>query len=270
MRGTAAVTGAAERSRKAGTALEKLGSRLDPVPAGRCLLGLSGGADSCALLHLLLPLRSSGKLQLEAVHVNHGLRGKESDGDEDFVRQLCEEKGVLLHVLRVDLSGRRDENTAREKRYEAFETVLRERDISMLILAHHREDQAETFLLHLLRGAGPEGLAGMKPLEKRSFYSILRPMLDISGVELRQAMTEEHLAWREDGTNHTPDYLRNRLRMELIPLMEELAPGSGRHMARAALLIGQDGEALAQEAETLAAANSGPGWLETDALEGVP
>ena len=253
-----------------GAGMEKLASRLKPVPEGRCLLGISGGADSCGLLHLLLPLRDAGKIQLEAAHVNHGLRGAESDGDEAFVRALCAEKGVPLHVIRADLEGRRDENTAREKRYEAFEEILQEREIRTLILAHQRDDQAETFLLHLLRGAGPDGLAGMKPLEKRTFYSILRPMLDISGTEIRQEMAEAGISWREDGTNGTPDYLRNRLRMELLPLMEELTPGAGRHIARAAALIGKDGEALNREAARIFSAHSGEGWLETDALQDLP
>lgn len=245
---------------------ESLRRRLRPVPEGKCLLGLSGGADSTALLHLLLPMRDAGTVFPEAVHVNHGLRGDASDGDEAFVRSLCERTGVPLHTVRVDLAGRRDENAARIRRYEAFGAVLREREIPVLVLAHQRDDQAETFLLRLLRGAGPEGLRAMRPREEREGYAIIRPMLDISGRELRDALEADGLSWREDGTNQETRYLRNRIRLELLPLMEEMAPGAGARAARAAGLIGQDGDALSLRAEKLLAGHSGPGWIGTAPL----
>ena len=249
---------------------EDLRRRLRPAPEGRCLIGLSGGADSTALLRILLPMRDAGTVSLEAVHVNHGLRGEASDGDETFVRGLCESAGIPLHVRRVDLAGRQDENAARIRRYEAFGEVLRERGIPVLILAHQRDDQAETFLLRLLRGAGPEGLRGMRPREKREEYTIIRPMLDISGRELRNALEEDGLSWREDGTNQETRYFRNRIRLELLPLMEEMAPGAGARAARAAGLIGQDEDALSRRAEELLARCSGPRWIGTAPLQQEP
>ena len=249
---------------------ECLRQRLDPRPEGRCLLGLSGGADSVALLRMLLPLREEGEIDLEAVHVNHGLRGTEADGDEAFVSSLCREMKVPLHRVRVDLSGRRDENTAREMRYKAFESVLQDRNIPTLVLAHQREDQAETFLLRLLRGAGPNGLRAMRNRESRKGYIILRPMLDISGRELRRALEEDCIPWREDGTNQETHYLRNRVRLELLPRMEEMAPGVTAHLARAAAMIGRDGEAMDQRAEGLLLNYSGPGWVLTEPLAEEP
>ena len=249
---------------------ECLGRRLTPLPEGKCLLGLSGGADSVALLMMLLPMRGQRGFSLEAAHVNHGLRGEESDADEAFVRALCAERAVPLHVERLDLRGRRDENAAREARYAAFERILRDEGIPTLILAHQREDQAETFLLRLLRGAGPEGLRAMRSREARPGYTLLRPMLDISGHELRQALLTEGLSWREDRTNQTPDYLRNRVRLELLPQMEKLNPGVARHLARAAELIGKDGAALDVRAEQLLREHSGPGWIEVACLRAEP
>ncbi len=249
---------------------EALLRRMDPRPSGRCLAGISGGADSMALLHLMLLLREAGEAEVEVIHVNHGLRGREADGDEAFVRSFCLEKRVPVHAVRVDLGGRKDENTAREQRYAAFERVLRAEGIRTLVLAHQREDQAETLLMRLMRGAGPEGLRDMRKAETRNGYSILRPMLKISGQELRARLEADGIPWREDGSNRETRYLRNRIRMELLPRMEEIAPGTGIHLARAAALIGQDGDALDRCAEELLDRFSGPGWIGVSALRGNP
>ena len=247
--------------------MENLRERLNPVPEGKCLVGLSGGADSVALLMIL---RTLPGLEVEAVHVNHGLRGAESDGDEAFVREMCQRLGVPLWVRRLDLGGRRDENAAREARYGAFEDVLKERAIDQLALAHHRDDQAETVLMRLMRGAGPEGLRGMRRAEEWKGYLLLRPLLDISGEELRQALRENGIAWREDGSNRSRDYFRNRIRLELLPKMEEMAPGVAGRLCQMAELIAQDAEALTDEAEKLLNGYSGAGWIKTGALERAP
>ena len=252
------------------TEREALRERLNPVPAGRCLLGLSGGADSVALAWLLLPLRDGGKLRPEAVHVNHGLRGAESDADEEFVRRFCEDNEIPLHRVRLDLDGRRDENTAREARYAAMFRVMEENEIPTLVLAHQRDDQAETFLMRLMRGAGPEGLSAMRAEETRQGKTLLRPMLDISGGELREALRSAGIPWREDGSNREKVYLRNRVRMELIPLMEEMAPGAGGRIARTAGLIGQENDAMAARAETLTDVCDSPEGLETEPLRAEP
>lgn len=252
------------------TEMARLAARLHPLPEGDCLIGLSGGADSVALLYLLLPLREAGRIRLGAVHVNHGLRGAESDADEAFVRGLCEGLRVPLRTERPDLGGRSDENTARQARYAAFARAMRETGAGTLVLAHQRDDQAETFLLRLLRGAGPEGLAAMRAREERDGYLLLRPMLDISGAELRSALREAGLPWREDSSNREDRYLRNRIRQDLLPRMEEMAPGAGARIARAAELIGRDGDTLAAEAEQFLRERLGPEGLETDALRELP
>lgn len=252
------------------TALEALGERLLPRPEGKCLLGLSGGADSVGLLHLLLPLREEGSISLEAIHVNHGLRGEASDGDEAFVRELCERQRIRLHTVSLDLRGKKDENSARTARYAAYRQVLAAEGIPTLILAHQREDQAETFLMRLLRGAGPEGLGGMRAAEERNGYTLLRPMLDISGRELRDALREAGIPWREDGSNRDGAYLRNRIRMELIPLMEQTAPGAAGRIARTAGLIALENDAMAAEAERALAACREGEELNAEKLSALP
>ena len=247
--------------------LEELRAGLRALPEGRCLLGLSGGADSVALLHLLLPLQEQAGFRLEAAHVNHGLRGAESDGDEEFVRQLCREKGVPAHFLRVDLGGRRDENSAREARYQALFGLMEREEIPTLVLAHQRDDQAETFLMRLLRGAGPEGLGGMRARERRGEFLLLRPMLDLSGRELRETLREAGIAWREDGSNRDPAYLRNRIRGELMPCLEALASGAGERIARTAELIGLENDAAEPLGEELLRRCETPAGLETEPLE---
>ena len=252
------------------TGLDALRERLRPLPEGPCLMGLSGGADSVGLMHLLLPLRGKNGFQLEAVHVNHGLRGAESDGDEAFARDLCAREGVPFRSVRLELGGRRDENAAREARYKAFEETMRELGLRTLILAHQMDDQAETFLMRLLRGAGPEGLAGMRPEEKRGEYTLLRPMLEISGAEIREALRAAGIPWREDGSNRDPAYFRNRIRLELMPLMESMIPGAAGRIARAAGLIGRENEAMTAEAERLLEACEAPEGLMLQPLEEAP
>ena len=246
--------------------LEALRPRLSPVPRGRALLGLSGGADSVALLFLLLPLRAEGRLELEAIHVHHGLRGPEADGDETFARELCAAQGIPYHAAYLRLGDRRDEDAAREARYGAFCRCLRETGIDQLILAHHRDDQAETFLMRLMRGAGTDGLACMRPVEERDGYRILRPMLGISGGDLRAALAGAGIPWREDRSNADEKYLRNRVRHTLLPLMEEACPGTAERIARAAALIGEDQRLLEEEAKARLAGHAGEAWLETGAL----
>ena len=229
-------------------ALEPLRKKLVLPEKGFYLVGLSGGADSVALL---MTAFGADGLRIEAVHVNHGLRGTESDGDEAFAEQLCRDCGVKLHVFRPDLHGREDEAAAREARYVCFRQAIADTGADGILLAHHEDDQAETFLLHLLRGAGPEGLYGMRTESFAQGIRILRPMLALTREEIREALRENGIAWREDSSNGNPRYLRNRVRKELLQRMEEIAPGAAGRIRSAMTLIREDGEALDAQAETL-------------------
>ena len=183
------------------TGLKDLRERMLPVPEGNYLLGLSGGADCVALLLMMVQDLREGRIGLQAIHVNHGLRGQESDADELFCRELCQREGVILHVCRADLRGRRDEATAREERFRLFREKMEECGADALMTAHHADDQAETFLMRLMRGTGPNGLACMNSDETVFGIRVFRPMLTLRRGEIRAALISGGTAWREDSTN---------------------------------------------------------------------
>ena len=241
------------------TSLERLARSMTGAPEGLLLAGLSGGADSVALLRLL-HLRC-GPERLRAVHVNHGLRGAASDGDEAFCRVLCGQLGVPLDVVRVTLPADCSEGEAREQRYAAFARVYRERQAGALVLAHHLEDQAETVLMHLLRGSGSRGLAGMAEHSRAAGMHIWRPLLRVSRRELRDALTGAGQPWREDASNLDPRFLRNRVRQELLPAMERISPGAGRRIATAADLMALDEAYWTRETGRFLGEHAGVDWL---------
>ena len=231
--------------------IESLRQKLSPIPAGRYLIGLSGGADSVALLLMLLPAIQEEKISVEAVHVNHGLRGDESDADERFCSALCKKAGVPLYICSADLSGRKDEASARTVRYAAFKKRYAEYGADALILAHHADDQAETFLMRLLRGAGTDGLACMKADETAGGIRILRPMLSMRREEIRCALLADGIEWREDSSNLDTAYLRNRIRQELIPALTKITDTAVEKICTAAALAGEDNRVLNDQARAI-------------------
>lgn len=228
----------------------------------RVLIGLSGGADSVALLLLLL---DSG-VQASAVHVNHGLRGDDSDGDEAFVRCLCAEKNVPLTVYRAMPPENPSEGWAREVRYGFFRDAMRASGADALVLAHHRDDQAETLLLHLLRGSGLTGLTGMAADTTVEGLRILRPLLNVSRAEIHASLEERNQSWREDGSNADARYLRNALRLEVLPKLEQLIPGAAERIAATASLLSEDEAVLQSLTRAFLAAYTGNA-LPLDALQ---
>ena len=251
-------------------AMDALRRKIHPVPPGKYLMGFSGGADSLALLMMLLPNIREGSIRAEAVHVNHGLRGSEADGDEEFCSGVCAREGIPLHVRRVNLNGKRDEATARKARFEVFRQLYEEGGFDGLMLAHHADDQAETFLMRLLRGAGPEGLECMKATEYVNGIRILRPMLALRREEIRDALRADGITWREDSTNNESGYLRNRIRLQLIPEMEKITGSAVEKICRAASLIGSDNEALNDQAALLLKRSAKRNVLKTDSLADLP
>ncbi len=229
----------------------------------RMLVGLSGGADSVALAYLLM----QENVELHAVHVNHGLRGAASDEDEAFVRRLCAEWGLPLDVYRAVPPEHPGEDWARQARYGFFRQAVEKHGADAIALAHHRDDQAETLLLHLLRGAGLTGLAAMAPDSLVLGVRVIRPLLGASRQELRELLARENIPWREDETNQDTRYLRNALRCQVLPLMEQLSPGASGRMAAAAGLLRLDDAALEQQAEALATEKP---YLPLSLLNGLP
>ena len=251
-------------------AIFRLSGKLSPISKGRYLLGLSGGADSTALMLMLLPEIRAKRILVEAVHVNHGLRGNESDGDEQFCKELCKKEGIPLHLYRAELAGRTDEAAAREARYGFFRKLYSETEADALILAHHADDQAETFLMRLLRGAGPEGLECMKADETVNGIRILRPMLSLRREEIRDALRADSAAWREDSSNDDTIYLRNRIRRELMPVLESISGTAAEKICRAAVLIGKDNDALNGEAERILNRDATDCRLNAETLKTAP
>ena len=219
--------------------LRELAARMPAMP-GHVLAGVSGGADSVALL-LMLPETGC---RVTAVHVNHGLRGAASDGDEDFVRALCRKKNVPLLCYRAQPPEHPGEDWARRARYGFFREAMAQSGAEALALAHHRDDQAETLLLHLMRGAGLTGLTAMAEDTVVDGMRIFRPLLTMTRVELQAALQAAGQPWREDASNRDSRYLRNAVRHELLPLMERLSPGCGGRLAAAASLLREDDAAL--------------------------
>ena len=205
-------------------------------PGDGVLVALSGGPDSVALLRLLRELEAGGELSVAGVaHLNHGLREAAND-DEQFCRALASEMGVPFRSDRIDVRamaarlGTSLEDAGRQARYALFERVATELGADVIATGHTRDDQAETFLLRLLRGAGPRGLAGIHPRVGRA----VRPVLDCGRDELRTYLAAIGQSFREDESNRDLSIPRNRVRHELLPLLVArlLAPDYGRARAR--------------------------------------
>ena len=240
------------------------------MPEGKCLVGFSGGADSTALMMLLAAERDAGRAFPEAVHVNHGLRGDESDCDEAFCTAVCNKLNIPIHTLRLDLNGKSDENTCRKARFDCFKKAMKETGINTLVLAHNLDDVAETFIMRLMRGAGTEGLACMSPQDEHETFIIFRPLLRTGRDEIREALQNEGIPWREDTTNTEDTYLRNRVRNRLIPMMEEMVSGTSVHIARTASILTADNQILQKEADSFLNKYSNGRWLNAKALTKVP
>lgn len=182
------------------------------------LLAISGGIDSVALAWLL---KKAGVV-FRIAHCNFGLRGKESDGDEAFVKALAENLGVAISVERFDTKGYAASHgvstqmAARDLRYEWFESLRKQHGLHGIIVAHHADDQLETILLNLMRGTGVEGIYGMSEIREH----VIRPLLPFTRGELEGFMKREQLDWREDSSNSQSDYKRNFLRNEVLPLLK--------------------------------------------------
>jgi tRNA(Ile)-lysidine synthase len=210
---------------------------------GRIVVGLSGGADSVVLVDLLQRVAA----EVVCVHVNYGLRGSESDGDRDFVSDFCVRRGLELVVVTAGdqmggAGGGSVQARAREIRYDAFLVNAEGRGVELIALAHHADDQVETVLLNLFRGAGVEGLAGMPVVRPAGSgaIQIVRPLLFARRSEIEDYAREAGLDWREDSSNNNLKYRRVALRHEIIPSVQEhFGPSSIPNILRMASIARQ-------------------------------
>ena len=199
------------------------------------VVGLSGGADSVFLLHVLSKMQKQWGFKLMAVHVNHGIRGEEAQRDQEYARAFAESRGISCKVYQEkvpELAKKwhmTEEEAGRTYRYHCFEECRKELGYQKIAVAHHQEDQAETILFQILRGSSLRGLGGMRP--KRGH--IIRPLLGISRKEIEKALGEEQIAYCQDSTNLQDAYARNLLRNKVIPyLQKEIQPEAVSHIAR--------------------------------------
>lgn len=202
-------------------------------PGMTVLVGFSGGADSTALLKLLWEYGQAHEVKVQAVHVNHGIRGAEAERDQKFCERFCQERGIPFRAVCADIpfisekEGIGTEEAGRKVRYEIFEQYLENGCADRVALAHHQNDQAETMLFHLMRGTGLRGLCGMKPVR----IPYIRPFLCVTRQEIERWLIREGISWVEDSTNRELLYTRNRIRHQLLAPMEQIRPGSTAHMA---------------------------------------
>ena len=214
-------------------------SRYDLWKAGdRFIIGVSGGADSLCLLDVLFLLSEKYGFSLHIAHVNYGLRGKDSEKDEAVVRSRATLYNLPLTVLRPKVKAKGNlEETLRDTRYAFFETLRKKKDFDLIVVAHNEDDQAETLLLRLLRGSGLSGLSAMEPKTGR----IIRPLIEANRLDILRYTKERKLTYRVDKTNTDTHFLRNRIRHELLPLLEKkYQPQIKKLLARTATLLAGD------------------------------
>lgn len=246
----------------------------DLIPSGsRVVAGISGGADSVALLRVLTLLSSEMDFTVFAAHLHHGIRGKTADADEAYVRELCEKLSVPLYCEKADIPAlaRAHSHTLEQEgrivRYGFFERAREHFGADLTAVAHHRDDQAESILMHLMRGSGLAGLTGMRP--KRD--TVIRPLLCVRRGEIEAFLAAEGIAYCTDETNLVPEGTRNRTRLEIIPYIEKnINPAFSRTLCSTAELLRRDEDYLSDEAQKALEAAARGGGYDRSALAALP
>jgi len=217
------------------------------LPGEKIIVGVSGGPDSMALLYLLHDLREKLDCSLHVAHLDHRIRGEESEADAAYVSEHARKLGVPITLEAVDVhskitSKESVESGARRIRYEFYEKVLADTEADKVAQGHNADDQAETVIMRLLRGSGTLGLSGIPPVRDNKF---IRPLIEISRSEIEEYLRQLGITPRQDSSNLSTDYTRNKIRLELIPMLErEYSPGIKR-------ILQQTGELLRAEDELL-------------------
>ena len=208
----------------------------------RVVMGVSGGADSVALLMLFIELAKEMQLQLFVVHIHHGIRA-EAQADATYVKQLCDANHLPFYLFEENIpllakeQHMSEEEMGRVYRYQCFAEVMKETGANKLAVAHHKDDQVETILFHLIRGTDLTGVTGMKAISHFDMemrdgqsYEILRPLLCCTKADLIDWLKQKNISWKEDVTNQDNQYSRNKLRNQIIPLMNEINDKATDHI----------------------------------------
>lgn len=235
--------------------IQTFSNRFDLLGKGsKIIVGVSGGPDSVCLLDVLNKLKSKYNLKIIIAHVNYGLRGKDSDGDEKFVGGLAEKYGLEIQVLNIKKNtsllregGRSPrENDMRDIRFYFFEKIRSENNFDVIAVAHNQDDQAETVLMRIIRGAGLQGLGSIRPKNGK----IIRPLLKTSRKDILEYLKRNNLNYRIDKTNEDTKFSRNQVRHELIPFLEkEYNPVIKETLANAAGNISDDYDFISKKAK---------------------
>ena len=221
-------------------------------PKDRVLVAVSGGPDSVALLFVLLELKKELNLSLFVAHMNHKLRAKESDADQDFVRHLASDLKLKLHSRSFPVRKKARElrlsveECARRMRYDYLNRLADKLKVQRIALGHNFNDQAETVLMRLIRGSGSLGLSGIPPVKGR----IIRPLIEMKREEIETFLRSKDIAYRTDSSNLRTDYLRNRVRLQLLPILKkEYNPKIEETLNRTASILAAEEELLSEEIE---------------------
>lgn len=200
------------------------------------VVGVSGGADSVCLFHVLQQLQSNGVFTIAVAHINHGLRGDDAYADEEFTKLLCQQYDVPYKSISIDVKdeaakrGMSIEEAGRLVRREIFEEFAKECGANKIALGHHLDDQAETVVFNLVRGSGLSGLCGIHPVNGK----YIRPLLCVGKTQIEDYLRKNHLSWQIDETNMTKDYTRNKIRHSVIKELVDINPRAQEHIAVAA------------------------------------
>ena len=235
------------------------------------VVGLSGGADSCALTHILTRLSGKMDLHITAVHINHGIRGEEAERDERSAEEFCRRSNIEFIAYHCDIPseaakrGIGEEEAGRLVRYEKFYETAEKKNGAKTAVAHNMNDKAETLIMNLCRGAGMKGLAGIKPVGG----SIIRPLIFCTRDEIEKYCDDNNIEYCTDSTNLQNEYTRNKIRNILLPwLSENINPAAGMNMANASELLREEEEYLeskAQEQYKKLLKDSGDGFVSLNA-----
>ena len=190
----------------------------------RIVLGVSGGPDSIAMLDILRQLRDEIKFEIYVVHINHNIRGKDADEDEEYVKKYCENYNIKCFSKKIDVPTIAQnekigtEEAGRKVRYEYFDEILQKTNSNKIGIAHNKNDKVETIIMHLLRGSGVSGLRGIEPIRENKF---IKPFIECDRQEIEKYCKENNLQPRIDKTNFENEYTRNKIRNIVIPYIKE-------------------------------------------------
>ncbi|MBE6949581.1 MAG: tRNA lysidine(34) synthetase TilS [Ruminococcaceae bacterium] len=252
--------------------IKAFAEKYDMLPKGVILAAVSGGADSMCLLSVLYELSETMGFKLEAVHYNHRLRGAESDRDEAFVKEQCELLGIPCHIGSGNVSLWAMENNVgleeagRKLRYDFFNKTAERVGAERIATAHNADDNCETVIMNMTRGAGLRGLCGIPP--RRDM--IVRPILCVTRAEIEEYLTENNIPHVEDSTNSSDDYTRNRLRHHVLPVLRELNPRLANTVSNMTETLAEDREFLESLAESFVSEHTENNTVSVSALAALP